>query len=94
MESDPGHNIEPSEVIDSFPEARPAEQRGLGLSSLKNSLSLFSSNSRVAYPPNEGYTDEEYKELIMSDFNDTKRKRQQRPGSLLRHVTTPGDDDE
>lgn len=44
-------------------EVLPVEQRGLGLSSLKRSLSLFSKNTDIPYPTNAEYTAEENAEL-------------------------------
>ncbi|KAK1142727.1 DNA-directed RNA polymerase [Aspergillus melleus] len=49
-------------VPNATPEVRPVEQRGLGLSSLKESLSLLS-DSGIALPENTIYTAEENQEL-------------------------------
>jgi DNA-directed RNA polymerase len=54
----------PSAIIDDTPQVQPAEQKGLGLESLKQSLSLFSGNIAVRLPENFTGTEEEGKQLI------------------------------
>ncbi|CAI7592671.1 unnamed protein product [Penicillium glandicola] len=53
-----------STILDDTPQVKPAEQRGLGLESLKQSLSLFSGNSAVRLPENFTGTEEEGKRLV------------------------------
>lgn len=56
--------VENPHTIDDTPEVQPAGQNGLGLSSLKNSLSLFSGNSEMSLPDDFQGTDEEKKTLL------------------------------
>ncbi|KAF5858131.1 DNA-directed RNA polymerase [Aspergillus alliaceus] len=53
----------PDSISDEVPMVRPVEQRGLGLSSLQDSLAMFSTGSNVAFPTDEKYTEEEKLEL-------------------------------
>jgi DNA-directed RNA polymerase len=48
---------------DNIPMVQPADQRGMGLSSLRESLSLFSGNADVPFPRDFQGTEEEAKEL-------------------------------
>lgn len=52
-----------SSQIDETPEVLPMEQKGFGLSSLKQSLSVFAKDSIVPFTPNPEYTAEENEEL-------------------------------
>ncbi|KAJ6148189.1 hypothetical protein N7497_010171 [Penicillium chrysogenum] len=54
----------PSAVVDDIPQVQPAQQKGLGLESLKQSLSLFSGNTAVHLPEDFTGTEEEGKQLI------------------------------
>ncbi|OQD76628.1 hypothetical protein PENDEC_c004G05968 [Penicillium decumbens] len=51
-------------VEDDFAEILAAEQKGLGLSSLKESLSIFSDKSQISVPEDFEGTEEEKKELL------------------------------
>ncbi|KAI9036367.1 DNA-directed RNA polymerase [Aspergillus affinis] len=50
-------------VSDTTPEVRPVEQKGLGLSSLKESLSMLTDSPGIVLPENTMYTAEENQEL-------------------------------
>ncbi|KAJ5952609.1 uncharacterized protein N7479_011022 [Penicillium vulpinum] len=54
----------PSAIVDDTPQIQAADQKGLGLASLKRSLSLFSGNSDVRLPENFKGTEEEAKQLL------------------------------
>ncbi|KAI9930308.1 DNA-directed RNA polymerase [Aspergillus wentii] len=57
-------DLEPSpSEIDNTPEVKGVDQKGLGLSTLKDSLSPFMGNSNIPVPSNPEYTEEENKEL-------------------------------
>jgi DNA-directed RNA polymerase len=55
LEEPPFDEVEPEHSPDILPDVRPAPQKGLGLSSLKESLSIFSENSQVdaAFDPEQ-----------------------------------------
>ncbi|KAF7589346.1 DNA-directed RNA polymerase [Aspergillus hancockii] len=61
------HSTMPDNLTDSIsgevPNVRPVEQKGLGLSSLKDSLTMFSTGSDVSFPTDAKYTEEEKVEL-------------------------------
>ncbi|KAJ9489992.1 hypothetical protein VN97_g3295 [Penicillium thymicola] len=53
-----------SAIVDNVPQVQAADQKGLGLASLKQSLSLFSGNCDIRLPENFTGTEEEGKELV------------------------------
>lgn len=61
----------PSAAVDNTPQVQAADQKGLGLASLKQSLSLFSGNIDVRLPENFTGTEEEGKQLL----SDLRQKR-------------------
>ncbi|KNG87835.1 putative mitochondrial DNA-directed RNA polymerase [Aspergillus nomiae NRRL 13137] len=56
-------NTNSESITDEIPAVRPVDQKGLGLSSLQDSLSMFSTGSDVAFPTDTKYTEEEKLEL-------------------------------
>ncbi|KAF9889551.1 DNA-directed RNA polymerase [Aspergillus nanangensis] len=54
-----------------IPQVKPVDQKGLGLSSLQDSLSLFTHGSDIAMPTNPEYTKEENLEL----YNQLRQKQ-------------------
>lgn len=60
-EFEPAQDLQTSAVDHDVPRVRPVAQKGLGLTSLKESLSLFSHGSDIAYPSNAGLSPEERK---------------------------------
>lgn len=73
----------PSAIADNTPQVQAADQRGLGLASLKQSLSLFSGNSDVRLPENFTGTEEEGKQLL-SDLRQTRLETDSLDSALWR----------
>ncbi|KAJ5356641.1 DNA-directed RNA polymerase phage-type [Penicillium concentricum] len=73
----------PSAIVDDTPQVQAAHQRGLGLESLQQSLSLFSGKSDVSLPENFTGTEEEGKQLI-SDLRQTRLEADSLDSALWR----------
>ncbi|KAI2731105.1 hypothetical protein DTO012A7_4674 [Penicillium roqueforti] len=76
----------PSPIVDNTPQVQAADQRGLGLASLKQSLSLFSGNSDVRLPEGFSGTEEEGKELL-SNLRQTRLESDSLDSALWRWRT-------
>ncbi|KAJ5200412.1 DNA-directed RNA polymerase phage-type [Penicillium cf. griseofulvum] len=73
----------PSAIVDDTPQVQAADQRGLGLASLKQSLSLFSGNRDVRLPENFTGTEEEGKRLL-SELRQTRLETDSLDSALWR----------
>lgn len=62
-EFEPAQNPHASAADHDVPRVRPVAQKGLGLASLQDSLSLFLQGSDIPYPSNAGLSPEERKEI-------------------------------
>ncbi|KAJ5178244.1 uncharacterized protein N7500_000943 [Penicillium coprophilum] len=80
-------NTEPpslsSGIVDDTPHVQAAHQKGLGLASLKQSLSLFSGNSDVQLPENFTGTEEEGQKLL-SELRQTRLEADSLDSALWR----------